>query len=770
MSANRFAGPDGPPATRDKDAGSRVLLKRIREIMAEPMAPQQRLDRIVAQIAQSMVAEVCSVYALRADGVLELYATVGLNPKAVHQSQLRLGQGLVGTIAASSRPLNLAEAQKHPAFEYLPETGEELYNSFLGVPILRAGRTLGVLVVQNEAHRAYGDDEGEAMETVAMVIGEMIATGDLRSLSSAGVELDLAKPVTHHGQPLSEGIGLGHVVLHEPRVVVTAMFNDDTQAELERLAAALSSLRLTIDDMLSRGDVAFEGEHRDVLETYRMFAHDKGWVQRMEEAIRNGLTAEAGVEKVQSDMRARLSTVTDPYLRERMSDFDDLANRLLRQLISGEPSHGAKSLPEDAIIVARHMGAAELLDYPRERLRGLVLEEGAPTSHVVIVARAMNIPVAGGAKGVVAMSDSGDAIIVDGLSGHVHLRPQPDVEAAYAEKVRFRARRQEEYRTLRDRPSVTADGHPVSLLMNAGLLVDLPQVEQSGAAGIGLFRTELQFMIAATFPRAEAQERLYRSVLDAAAGRPVTFRTLDIGGDKVLPYFRNAPDEENPALGWRAMRLALDRPGLLRTQVRALLKAASGRELRLMLPMVTELHEIDQARALIMREVKHLSRFGHGLPLTLRIGAMLEVPSLLFDLDGLMEKVDFVSIGSNDLFQFMYAADRGNSRVADRFETLSPTFLRALKSIADAAARHETPLTLCGEIAGRPLEALALAALGITTLSMSPAAIGPVKAAILKTDMAALRAAIADPLENGSTGADIRDIIREYAEAHAIAL
>ncbi|WP_306119515.1 MULTISPECIES: phosphoenolpyruvate--protein phosphotransferase [unclassified Roseitalea] len=755
---------------RDKDASSRLLLKRIREIMAEPLAPQDRLDRMVGQIAQSLVAEVCSVYALRADGVLELYATIGLNPNAVHLSQLRLGQGLVGTIAAASRPLNLAEAQKHPAFEYLPETGEELYHSFLGVPILRAGRTLGVLVVQNEAHRVYGDDEAEALETVAMVIGEMIATGDLKSLSSTGVELDLAKPVTLHGAALSEGIGLGHVVLHEPRVVVTNLFNDDTEAELGRLARALSGLRLTIDDMLSRGDVAFEGEHRDVLETYRMFAHDKGWVDRMEEAIRNGLTAEAGVEKVQSDMRARMGTITDPYLRERMSDFDDLANRLLRQLISGDASHRARSLPGDAIIVARNMGAAELLDYPRERVRGLVLEHGAPTSHVVIVARAMGIPVAGHIKGVVAMANAADEIIVDGLAGQVHLRPQPDVEAAYAEKVRFRARRQAEYRSLRAEPSLTADGEPFSLLMNAGLLVDLPQLEQSGAQGIGLFRTELQFMIAATFPRAEAQERLYGSVLDAAGQRPVTFRTLDIGGDKVLPYFRNAPEEENPALGWRAMRLALDRPGLLRTQVRALLKAAAGRELRLMLPMVTELAEIDRARAMITREVKHLSRFGHGLPLKLRIGAMLEVPSLLFDLDGLMGKADFVSIGSNDLFQFMHAADRGNTRIADRFDTLGPTFLRALKSAADAARRHGTPLALCGEMAGRPAEALALAALGITTLSMSPAAIGPVKAALIRAEIGTLRQRMTDALESGSTATDIHRLIGESADSSGIAL
>ncbi|RUY98936.1 GAF domain-containing protein, partial [Mesorhizobium sp. M7A.F.Ca.CA.002.15.1.1] len=581
---------------RDQASGPRVLLKRLRELMQEPLEPQERLDRIVRDIASNMVAEVCSLYVLRADSVLELYATEGLNPNAVHLAQLRLGQGLVGTIAASARPLNLSNAQEHPAFAYLPETGEEIYNSFLGVPVLRAGRTLGVLVVQNKTMRHYRDDEVEALETTAMVIAEMIATGDLARLTRPGLELDLRRPVSFTGLSFNEGVGLGHVVLHEPRIVVTNLFNEDSEEEVRRLETSLSSLRLSIDDMLERRDVAFEGEHRQVLEAYRMFANDRGWVRRLEEAIRNGLTAEAAVEKVQSDMRARMLHMTDPYLRERMSDFDDLANRLLRQLMGRGPEDVAASLPKDAIIVARSMGAAELLDYPRDKMRGLVLEDGAATSHVVIVARAMGIPVAGQMKGAVSMAENGDAIIVDGEEGVIHLRPQPDLEAAYAEKVRFRARRQEVYRELRKKPSTTRDGVQVDLLMNAGLAVDLPQLAEAGAAGIGLFRTELQFMVASTFPRAEAQEKLYRDVLEAARGKPVTFRTIDIGGDKVLPYFKGAIQEENPALGWRAIRLTLDRPGLLRTQIRALLKASGGRELKLMLPMVTELGEITQAR------------------------------------------------------------------------------------------------------------------------------------------------------------------------------
>ncbi|RTL95668.1 MAG: phosphoenolpyruvate--protein phosphotransferase [Hyphomicrobiales bacterium] len=755
---------------RDTASGPRVLLKRLRELMQEPLEPQERLDRIVRDIASNMVAEVCSLYVLRADSVLELYATEGLNPNAVHLAQLRLGQGLVGTIAASARPLNLSNAQEHPAFAYLPETGEEIYNSFLGVPVLRAGRTLGVLVVQNKTMRHYRDDEVEALETTAMVIAEMIATGDLARLTRPGLELDLRRPVSFTGLSFNDGVGLGHVVLHEPRIVVTNLFNEDSEEEVRRLQSSLGSLRLSIDDMLERREVAFEGEHREVLEAYRMFANDSGWVRRLEEAIRNGLTAEAAVEKVQSDMRARMLHMTDPYLRERMSDFDDLANRLLRQLMGRGPEDVAAALPKDAIIVARSMGAAELLDYPRDKLRGLVLEDGAATSHVVIVARAMGIPVAGQMKGAVSMAENGDAIIVDGEEGTIHLRPQSDLEAAYAEKVRFRARRQEVYRELRKKPSLTKDGVPVDLLMNAGLAVDLPQLSESGAAGIGLFRTELQFMVALTFPRAEAQERLYRDVLDAARGKPVTFRTIDIGGDKVLPYFKGAIQEENPALGWRAIRLTLDRPGLLRTQIRALLKASGGRELKLMLPMVTELSEIAQARDIIDREVRHLSRFAHHLPTSLKLGAMLEVPSLLFQLDELMKAVDFVSVGSNDLFQFIMAVDRGNTQLADRFDTLSAPFLRVLKTIADAGARNHTPVTLCGELAGKPISAMALIGLGFRSISMSPASIGPVKAMLTELPLQELQAFFRDNLMAPVQGTPMRALLQAFADDRSIPL
>ena len=754
---------------RDPLAGPRVLLKRLRELMAEPLEPQDRLDRIVHQIAQNMVAEVCSFYVLRADGILELYATEGLNPGAVHLAQLKMGQGLVGTIAAGARPLSLSDAQSHPAFTYLPETGEEAYHSFLGVPILRAGRTLGVLVVQNKAKRNYRDDELEALETTAMVLAEMIATGDLKKVTRPGLELDLSRSVTIDGDAYSDGIGLGHVVLHEPRIVVTELLNEDIDAEIARLEEALGSLRISIDDMLSRRDVPMEGEHRAVLEAYRMFAHDRGWVRKLEEAIRNGLTAEAAVEKVQSDMRARMIHMTDPYLRERLHDFDDLANRLLRQLTGFSAKMYQDDFPDSAIIVARAMGAAELLDYDRPKVRGLVLEEGAVTSHVVIVARAIGIPIVGQASGIVSLTENGDSIIVDGDDGKVHLRPLSEVEEAYAEKVRFSARRQEQFRALRPVDAVTKDGVPIILQMNAGLLVDLPQLEESGASGVGLFRTELQFMIASTMPKVEEQERFYRSALKQAGSKPITFRALDIGGDKVIPYLR-AAHEENPALGWRAVRLALDRPGILRTQLRALLRATAGTELKLMFPMVAEISELRAARALINKEVGHLSRFGYDLPRRIEVGAMLEVPSLMWQLDELMDEADFVSVGSNDLFQFTMAADRGNARVSGRFDPLGRTFLRMLRQIVKAADSRQTPLTLCGELAGRPLPAMALLGLGFRSISMAPAAIGPVKSMLLALDVEKLRDSLLPALDDVEGNYTVRELLSDFADANSIPL
>jgi phosphotransferase system enzyme I (PtsP) len=735
--------------------------------MAEPVSAQARLDKIVVLIASNMVAEVCSVYVLRADQQLELFATEGLNREAVHLTTMRAGEGLVGLIAQRAEPLALSEAQAHPAFSYKPETGEEIYHSFLGVPILRGGNTLGVLVVQNRARRTYSEEEVEALQVTSMLLAEMIASGELQSIVRPGEDIALHRPIALSGAAISDGIGLGHVVLHEPRVIVKQLVAEDVNGEMRRLDAAIEEMRANLNQLIDQGNVIGAGEHRDVLEAVRMVANDRGWMRRLREAIATGLTAEAAVESVQNDARAKLQRQTDPYMRDRLHDLDDLANRLLHRLTGQSFVVDRASMPDNAILVARTMGPAVLLEYERARLRGLVLEEGGPTSHVAIVARALGIPAVGEVANITDLVETGDAIIVDGTSGDVQVRPQADVENAYAEKARLRARRQEQYQKLRDVPAVTKDGIEIKLHMNAGLLIDLPHLEETGAASIGLFRTELQFMLAARFPRMREQFDLYRTVLDAVPGHPVTFRTLDIGSDKVLPYMTKL-EEENPALGWRAIRIGLDRPALLRLQLRALLRAAAGRDLRIMFPMVATCAEFEAAKKIVGRELEYLKKHGYGTPAALELGVMVEVPSLLFELDAICAKVDFLSVGSNDLTQYLFAADRDNKRVADRFDVLSAPALRALGTIAAAGHAAGKPVTLCGEMGGKPLEALALAAIGYRSLSMSPASIGPVKATLIAADLAETEAFLTPLVEAHDGAHSLRAQLRDYVERSGV--
>ncbi len=754
---------------RSASGGPRVLLRRLRETMAEQVSAQERLDKIVVLIAANMVAEVCSTYVLRVDNTLELYATEGLNRDAVHRTVLSAHEGLVGLVASEATPLNLNDAQSHPAFSYRPETGEENYHSFLGVPILRAGNTLGVLVVQNRAKRTYVEEEVEALQTTAMVLAEMIASGELASLAQPGAEPAARHSLHKTGAILSDGIALGHVVLHEPRVVITNYIAEDLPKEVKRLEQALTKLRADLDRMLERGDVAEGGEHRDVLEAYRMFANDQGWSHKLHEAVATGLTAEAAVERVQSDTRARMLRSTDPYLRDRLHDLEDLGFRLMRQLVGQDHAPAREHLPDNAILIARAMGPAALLDYDRKRLRGLVLEEGTTNSHVSIVARALGIPAVGEVPNAPGIADPGDAIIVDGTSGEIYVRPSAEIESAYAERVRFRARRQAQYLALRDKPCVTRDGQKIELMINAGLAIDLPHIDDTGSAGIGLFRTELQFMVGQSLPRSSDQLALYRTVLDAAGAKPVTFRTLDIGGDKALPYMETVI-EENPALGWRAIRLGLDRPGLLRGQIRALLRAGGGRALRIMFPMISEVAEFDAAKAIVERELTYLRQHGHALPERIDVGTMVEVPALLYQLDELLKKVDFVSVGSNDLFQFLFAVDRGNAKVSERFDIISAPILRALRDIVRKAQAAKKSASLCGEMASKPIGALALIALGYRSLSLSATGHGPVKAMILDLDAKKAEAMLAPLLDAPAGSVPIRQKLIEFAEAEGLAL
>ena len=715
------------------ESESRKLLRRLRDSLAEPGEGQERLDRITHLIADSMETQVCSIYLFRDDETLELCATEGLKKESVHQTRMRLGEGLVGRVAKSSTAINTGNAPAERGFRYMPETGEEIYSSFLGVPIQRLGEKLGVLVVQSKDARQYSDDEVYALEVVAMVLAEMTELGAFIGEGEALSALH-THPVMFRGATGQEGTAEGHVWLHEPRVVVTNMVGDDPEAERERLRAAVEKLRMSVDDMISLTD-AQGTEQREVLEAYRMFAHSRGWIRRMEEDIGRGLSAEAAVEKEQSAARARLETVPDPYLRDRLHDLDDLSNRLLR-LLTGQGRDTGADMPADPILVARNIGPAELLDYGR-KLKGIVLEEGSVGSHAAVVARALVIPLVIHAERITTEALNGDAILVDGDQGIAHLRPEDSVAAAFRDKIAMQTKAQSRYASLRELPATALCGTTISLHMNAGLMADLPSLVGSGAEGVGLFRTELQFLIRNHVPKRSELAAIYSSVLDAAKGKRVAFRTLDIGSDKVLPYMKRM-EEPNPAMGWRAIRVGLEKPGVLRMQLQALLRAAGGRPLTVMFPFIAEYDEFRVARQMALDEMERERRLGHILPASLEIGAMMETPSLAFAPDTFFRETDFISIGGNDLKQFFFAADRENEQVRRRYDMLNTSFLRFISQVVMRVGEFGTPLSFCGEDAGRPVEALCLAALGVRTLSMRPASIGPVKHLIRKVRLSEL--------------------------------
>jgi phosphotransferase system, enzyme I, PtsP len=747
---------------------TRRLLRRLRDIMAGSAAAQERLDRIVRIVAAEMVAEVCSVYVMRAGEVLELFATEGLRPEAVHRTRLRVGEGLVGLIAATARPVALPDAQTHPGFAYRPETGEEIYHSLLGVPMLRGGRVLGVLVVQNRTLRHYDEDEIEVLQTIAMILAELVASGELVNPHEiAPSHTGGMLPARLVGVRLNPGLAIGPAVLHEPRLPIRQVIAEDIAAELGRLRQAVAAMRESIDRLVIASRGLGDGEHRDILETYRMFADDRGWIARIADAIRSGLTAEAAVHKVRDETSSRMMQAADPYLRERLVDLEDLANRLQQHLSDQPPSAAWAELPAEFVLVARAMGPAELLDYAHRRIIGLVLEEGSPTAHVAIVARALDIPVVGRVDNAVGRTETGDIVIVDGDHAQILIRPSADIQQSTAAVVEARSRRRAHYDSLRNAPAITRDGVGIRLLLNAGLLLDMSQLAATGAEGVGLFRTEIPFMVRDTFPGVEDQTRFYRDVFEQAGGRPVVFRTLDIGGDKLLPYLPHAA-EDNPAMGWRAIRIGLDRPAMLREQLRALVRAAAGRDLFVKFPMIAEIAELERARALLDMELARASKEGRAPPASLKIGVMLEVPALLWQLPALCRQVDFLSIGTNDLLQFLFACDRGNPRLADRYDPLSAPMLALLREVVARARQAAVPLSMCGEMASSPIEAMVLIALGFRALSMTGTAIGPVKAMIRTLDAAAA-AQYVDEI-GGRPDHSLRPKLEAYARDHAIAL
>lgn len=748
---------------------ARNILTGLRSIMASSGNAQTKLNQVVETIAEAVGSEVCSIYLLR-EGVLELYATQGLKQEAVHVTKLAFGQGLIGYIAKNVESLNLAEAASHPDFQYRPETGEDKFHSFAGVPIIRNEQAVGVLCAQHIEPHKYAEEEIESFETAAMVLSELISNTGLIDEDSVD-NPDAYNNGTDRlsGLQLVKGKASGFACFHQPRVKIEQTVAEDTEAERHRVYSAFDKMRAQIDHMTNQAEFGGGGEHEEVLQTYKMFAYDEGWSRRINEAIDSGLTAEAAIERVQQHTRMRMRQINDPLLADRMHDLEDLANRLLR-IVSGQMGTAATlGLRQDTILVARNLGPAELLEYDRRRLKGVILEEGSLTAHVTIIARAMGIPILGQVKNVRQYVRENDHLLLNVDDNVLFPRPSASMQDAFEAQIELTNKKRAAYAELKDKEPVTLDGTRITLKINAGLRDDMKMLSLTGADGIGLFRTEFQFLVAATMPSRSGQLRFYRDVLHAAGDKPVVFRTVDIGGDKPLPYFQASEvREENPAMGWRALRIGLERDALMKVQARALIEAAAGRVLNVMFPMIAEPWEFDEAKAVFEKQLDYLHARGKQLPLRIRYGAMLEVPALAECLDLMASRLDFLSIGTNDLTQFLFAADRSNPKLAERFDWLSPAILRFIGRVSKEVDELGIELSICGEMGGRPLDAMALLGLGIKRLSITPASIGPVKAMIRSLNLGAAQEQLGSMLRDPPP--DPRATLEEWAISHDVDL
>ena len=703
------------------------ILRLLRQITQVQDEISVRLDKIMGMIVEQMQADAGACYVAIDDNYLELFAAYGFNQNIAHKVTLRFDEGLVGDVASNRRTLAVSDAWSHPKFSYKPEMGEEKYKSFVGVPVTRLGRTIGVITLQSLETHEYTAFEIEILETISMFMSELLSSDEMNAYKTRLIrERGQASKEKRKGLPLSKGYGLGQAVIHRRRQIITKIFAENKEAELQKLEFAHTQMNKDLDEKFDAAKIGI-GEHVDILDAYRMFAKDKGWYKKIVDNVNSGLTAEAAVERSYEDMWKRLSGTEDPYLKERLHDLRDVADRLLGYL-RGESS-GTKVLSEDIIVIAQTMGPADLMDYDYQKIRGLVIEDGTPTMHVAIVAKALNIPVVAKIKGLFDEVKNGELIAIDGNEGFVYIHPGKAIQEKIRTKIAEKKEIQAKLEKLRELPAITKDGVKVNLYINVGLSFDLDYIESTNCDGIGLYRTEIPFMASEVMPDVDRQQKYYQDLIDRAGDRKVVFRSLDVGSDKLLPYWSNT-GEENPAIGWRSIRITLDRRAILRKQMRAFLRAAEGKELNVMFPMISNLAEFEDAKETLMLELEKEKRRGNGIPSKVNVGLMVEVPSVVFQLEEILKQADFISIGTNDLAQFVFACDRGNPRLAERYDVLSAPFLKMMQKIITQANDAGVYCSVCGEMAGNPIEALALIGLGFRNLSMSGSSIGRVKTMI----------------------------------------
>ena len=707
------------------------MLNTLRKIVQEVNSAKDlkaALGIIVLRVKEAMSSQVCSVYLLDPEtNRFVLMATEGLNKRSIGKVSMAPNEGLVGLVGTREEPLNLENAADHPRYRYFAETGEERYASFLGAPIIHHRRVVGVLVIQQKERRQF--DEGEEAFLVTMsaqlagVIAHAEATGSIRGLGRQGKGIQEAKFV---GVPGSPGAAVGTAVVMLPPAdldVVPDKTITDIPAEIALFKTALEGVRNDMRAVSKKLATQLRPEEQALFDVYLMMLDDASLGSEVKNVIKTGQWAQGALRQVVTDHVNRFELMDDDYLRERASDVRDLGRRLLAYLQHDRQQ--TMVYPDNTILVSEELTATMLGEVPEGKLAGLVSVLGSGNSHVAILARAMGIPTVMGVVDLPYSKVDGIQMIVDGYHGEVYTNPSEVLRKQYAEVVEEERQLSLGLDALRELPCITPDGHRMPLWVNTGLLADVARAQQRGAEGVGLYRTEVPFMINQRFPSEKEQLAIYREQLSAFHPQPVTMRSLDIGGDKSLSYF--PIKEDNPFLGWRGIRVTLDHPEIFLVQARAMLKASEGlNNLRILLPMISGTHELEEALHLLHRAWGEVRDEGTDVPMP-PIGVMIEIPAAVYQTRELARQVDFLSVGSNDLTQYLLAVDRNNPRVADLYDYLHPAVLQALQSVVRDAHAEGKPASICGEMAGDPAAAILLMAMGFDSLSMNATNLPKVK-------------------------------------------
>lgn len=738
-------------------------LRRIVQDVAQEPVLGQALSGLVANVKQALATECCSVYLADYDQQhFMLMATDGLNPEAVGKVAIGFSEGLIGWVGQREEPINLAAAHQHPRFKVTPEVSEDRFSAFLGCPIIHHRKVLGVLTIQQGTERVFSEDEESFLVTLGAQLASVLANAELREAASP-VSGSKSRSSQLNGLPGAPGIAIGEGYVLQPASdfnAVSLQRSEEPDKELSRFYRAVRTTKAEFKRLSDRMASHLPADALAIFDVYQQLLDAASLGQEIEQQIAEGWCAKSALKRVVEKFARQFEDMEDAYFKERATDIRDLGERVLIHLLDTEKRH--HKLPEKVVLVAENVTASMLAEIPRPQLVAIVSLKGSVNSHAAIMARALGVPAVMGVEGLSLMQWQGQRLIVDGYQGHILLDPAEAIYAEYQQLISEDAELSAHYLAEITEAAQSLCGHRFALMLNAGLAVDPDQASNDICDGVGLYRTEYPFIVRNQFPTEQEQVELYRTMLATYPGKPVIMRTLDVGGDKALPYF--AISEDNPFLGWRGIRLTLDHPEIFLVQIRAMLKAdIHANNLHILLPMISELAEIDESLRLIKQACFEV---GDELGLELvrpKVGVMIEVPSIMYQLNELASKVDFCSVGTNDLTQYLLAVDRNNARVASLYDAMHPAVLRALHQMGKQLQALQLPTSVCGELAGEPAGVLLLAAMGYDSFSMNSSQLAKIKWLLRRVKLTELQALLHDALQSESPKA-VRQKVHRFLE------